>query len=94
MDQILALLVNFGPLVLMFLVLYLFMIKPQKKRDQQIREMRDSINVGDHIVTIGGVMGRVVAVRDDRITLETGADRVKIYFAKWAIQSKVDEVSE
>ena len=76
------------PFVLMFVLLYFFMIRPQKKRDKAIQNMRSSIEVGEYVTTIGGVIGRVVAVRKDQITIETGADRVKLHFAKWAIQTK------
>lgn len=94
MESMIALAATLGPFILMFGVLYLFMIRPQKKKDKAINNMRNAIEVGDHITTIGGVMGRVVAVRDDRITLETGADRNKLYFTKWAIQSKNDKAPQ
>lgn len=76
------------PMVLMFVALYFVMIRPQQKKERATQQMRNTLEVGDEVTTIGGIVGRVIAVRDDQITLETGADRVKLYFAKWAIQTK------
>ncbi len=90
MDPTLSMIINFAPFVLMIVALYFFMIRPQKKKEKATTDMRNAIEVGDYITTIGGIMGKVVAVRDDRITLETGADRNKLYFAKWAIQGKME----
>ena len=71
----------------MFALMYFFMIRPQKKRQKEEQEMRDSIQIGDEIVTIGGIMGRVVTVKDDSIVIETGTDRTKIKFLRSAIQT-------
>ncbi len=68
-------------------VFYFFMIKPEKKRKKQAQEMRDSVDVGDKITTIGGMVGRVVHVAGDKLTFETGEDRVRIEVAKWAVSS-------
>lgn len=94
MESLIAIAYQALPIVLMFVVLYFFMIKPQRKRDAETSKMRNEIKVGDYIQTIGGVIGRVVAVRENQITLETGADRVKLHFAKWAIQGKTDSPVE
>lgn len=83
--------VQFLPFILLFAVLYFFMVRPQKKREQKTQQMRNSIEVGEYVTTIGGIVGRVVAVRENQITIESGADRVKLHFAKWAIQSKQAE---
>ena len=76
-------------------IMYLFMIRPQKKRDKQQKDMRDSVEVGDGVTTIGGIVGRVVSIKEDTILLETGSDRAKLRFQKWAIQTveklKLDE---
>lgn len=74
-------------LVVMFAAMYFLMIRPQKKRQKEEQNMRDSIQIGDEITTIGGIMGRVVTVKDDSIVIETGADRTKLRFQKWAIQT-------
>ena len=79
--------VSFAPLILIFVVMYFFMIRPQKKREKQVQEMRSKIEVGDEIVTAGGIIGRVVSIRDDSVVMETGSDRSKIRIARWAIQT-------
>lgn len=61
-------------MVLLFGVMYFVMIRPQKKKQKEEQQMRDSIEVGDEITTIGGIVGRVVTVKDDSIIIETGAD--------------------
>ncbi|MCI8624201.1 MAG: preprotein translocase subunit YajC [Provencibacterium sp.] len=75
------------PLVLVFVVFYFLLIRPQKKRDKEVQKMRSSLEVGDEIVTSGGVIGRVVSLRDDTLIIETGSDRSKIRIARWAVQS-------
>ena len=74
-------------IVAMLAMLYFFMIRPENKRKKEAQNMRDSLTVGDVITTIGGIIGRVVAIKDDTFVLETGADRVKIRFTKNAISS-------
>jgi len=74
-------------MVVIFAVFYFLMIRPENKRKKKAQEMRDSITVGDKITTIGGMVGKVVHVTDDRITFETGEDRVRIEVTKWAISS-------
>jgi len=74
-------------LVLMFVLMYFIMIRPQKKRQKEEQRMRDDVRVGDQITTIGGIMGRVVTVREDSLVIETGADRNKITVKKWALQA-------
>ena len=59
----------------------------KKKKQKEEQNLRDSIQIGDEITTIGGIMGRVITVKDDSIVLETGADRVKMKFTRWAIQT-------
>lgn len=71
----------------LFVVMYFLMIRPQKKKQKEEQNMRDSIQIGDEITTIGGIMGRVVTVKEDSIVLETGADRVKMKMQRWAIQT-------
>ena len=75
-------------LVLMFGMLYFFMIRPENKRKKEAQNMRDSLAVGDEITTIGGITGTICAVKENTIVIETGADRVRIEFTKWAVSSK------
>ncbi len=77
-------------LVVMFGAMYFLMLRPQKKRQKEEQEMRDNVQIGDEVVTIGGICGRVITVKDDdTIVVETGADRAKVKFKKWAIQQNV-----
>ena len=77
----------FFTLGLMILLLYFMIYRPQKKQEKKDAAMRNSLEIGDQVTTIGGVIGRVVAIKDDTFVLETGSDRVKIRFAKTAIGS-------
>lgn len=75
----------FFTLGLMIVLLYFMIYRPQKKQEKKDAEMRKSLEIGDQVTTIGGVIGRVVAIKDDSFVLETGSDRVKIRFTKNAI---------
>lgn len=77
----------FFTLALMLVMLYFMIYRPQKKQEQKDAAMRSSLEIGDQVTTIGGVIGRVVAIKDDTFVLETGADRVKIRFTKNSISS-------
>lgn len=74
-------------MVVLFGGMYFLMIRPQKKQQKKDQEMRDSTQVGDEITTIGGIMGRVVTVKEDSLIIETGADRNKMKITRWAIQT-------
>lgn len=76
-------------MAVLFAAMYFFTIRPQKKQQKREQELRENTQVGDEIVTIGGVCGRVVAVKEDTITIETGSDRNKMIFKKYAIQLNV-----
>ena len=71
-------------LVAMFAVMYFVMIRPQKKKQKEEQSMRDNVQVGDEITTIGGIVGRVVTVKEDSLIIETGADRNKMKIMRWA----------
>jgi len=66
--------------------MYFFMIRPQKKQEKEANEMRNSLEIGDEIVTIGGIVGQVCSIKSDTITIVTGKDRTKIRFLKSAIR--------
>ena len=70
------------------------MIRPENKRKKQAQAMRDSLTVGDEITTIGGIIGTICAVKENTIVIETGADRVRIEFTKWAVSTKGAQTSE
>ncbi len=75
--------------------IYFFLIRPNSKKKKEEAQMRNNLEIGDEITTIGGIMGRIVAIKDDEdaIIIETGSDRVKMKFKKWCI-STVDTVKE
>ena len=75
------------PFALIFVVMYFLMIRPQKKRQKEEQKMRNSLRVGDELTTIGGIKGRVLSVKEDSFVMETGNDRTKMQFEKWAIQT-------
>ena len=74
-------------LVMMIAIFYFMLIRPENKRKKEAEQMRSSVKKGDKIVTIGGICGVVVDVKESRIVLETGADQVRIECVKWAISS-------
>ena len=81
-------------IVVMIGVMYFLLIRPENKKKKAAEEMRSSLKVGDEITTIGGIVGTVCAVKDKTIVLETGADRVRVEFTKWAISSKGTQSTE
>ena len=74
-------------IVAMIAVFYFLMIRPENKRKKEAEQMRSAVKTGDEIVTIGGIIGTVVNVKDEKIVVETSADQVRIELAKWAISS-------
>ena len=74
-------------LVAMLAIFYVMLIRPENKRKKEAEQMRASVKTGDKITTIGGIIGTVVNVEEDKIVIETSADQVRIEFAKWAISS-------
>ena len=74
-------------LVLLFVVFYFFLIRPENKKKKKLQEMRSALAVGDEITTIGGIIGKIVSIKDDTITFETGEDRVRMQVTKWAIST-------
>lgn len=74
-------------MVALFAVFYFLLIRPENKKKKKLEEMRRELQVGDEITTIGGMLGKVVAIKDDAVTFETGEDRVRIQVARWAISN-------
>ena len=74
-------------LVVMFGIFYFMLIRPEQKRKKEAEQTRNSLKTGDHVTTIGGITGVVVNVKEDKFVIETGADQVRIEFAKWAIST-------
>ena len=74
-------------MVVMIGVFYFLLIRPENKRKKEAENMRSSVKTGDQITTIGGIVGTVINVKDDKIVIETGADQVRLEMTKWAISS-------
>ena len=74
-------------LVAMLAIFYFMLIRPENKRKKEAEQMRSALKNGDKITTIGGIMGTVVNVKEDSFVIETGADQVRVEFAKWALSS-------
>jgi preprotein translocase subunit YajC len=74
-------------MAIMFGVFYFILIRPENKRKKEAEQTRKDTKVGDQVTTIGGIIGTVVNVKEDKFVMETGADQVRIEFAKWAISS-------
>ena len=75
------------PLVLMFVVFYFLLIRPQKKKDKKVKEMLAALKNGDRVCTIGGIYGTVDRLKDDTVTLLVGPEKTKLIMARWAIRS-------
>ena len=71
----------------MIAIFYFMMIRPENKRKKEAEQTRNSLKVGDQVTTIGGIIGTVVSVKDEKFVMETSADQVRIEFAKWAIST-------
>jgi len=74
-------------IVVMIGIFYFFMIRPESKKKKKLAEMRSALSAGDTITTIGGILGKVVSVDEEKVTFETSEDRVRIQVAKWAIST-------
>ncbi|MBE6593119.1 MAG: preprotein translocase subunit YajC [Ruminococcaceae bacterium] len=80
-------LVSIAIIVLMFVFLYFFMIRPQKKQERETNDMRNNLKVGDEITTIGGIIGKIVSIKEETVTIETGHDRAKIRILRSAVRN-------
>ncbi|MBE6611904.1 MAG: preprotein translocase subunit YajC [Ruminococcaceae bacterium] len=74
-------------IVVMIAVFYFFMYRPQKKQEREVNEMRNSLQVGDEITTIGGIIGKVISIKEETVMIETGRDGTKIRILRSAIKS-------
>lgn len=81
-----SMLTMFLPMLFLLGAMYFIMIRPQNKKEKALQSMRNSLEIGDNVVTIGGIVGRVVALKDDTVVLETGTERNKVRFKRWAVQ--------
>ena len=81
-------------MVVLIALMYFMMIRPQKKRQKEEQEMRSSLEIGDEIITIGGIVGRVVTIREEDLIIETGADRNKMRIQRWAVNTNVTKTEQ
>ena len=89
----LAMLIQFAPLIIVFVVFYFLLIRPQRKREKETNNMRANLEVGDVITTNGGIIGTIRQIKDDNLVIETGAANVRITIARWAVGSKEEKIS-
>ena len=82
------------PYIVVIGAFYFFLIRPQKKKEKATQEMRNSINEGTEVVTIGGIYGKVVNAKEDILTIEVGADKVKLKVARWAIGKVISSTED
>jgi preprotein translocase subunit YajC len=87
-------LIQLMPLVLLIFIMYFLLIRPQKKREKTISQMRNSIKVGDEIITIGGICAKVLKIKEEKLTVEVGADKTKFEIMRWAVSKVVNENEE
>ena len=87
-----ALVTTFLPLVLIFVVFWFMLIRPQRKKDKAVKEMLNNLKAGDRVCTIGGIYGTIVGLKDDTVTLSVGKDNLSMVVARWGIRS-VEEVT-
>ena len=84
--------VQLVPMILIFVVFYFVLIRPQRKKDKEAKAMLDNLKVGDRICTIGGIYGTIVKIKDDVLTVEVGEQKTQLGFARWAIRN-VEQLS-
>ena len=84
--------VQFVPMILIFVVFYFVLIRPQRKKDKEAKAMLDNLKVGDRICTMGGIYGTIVKIKDDVLTVEVGEQKTQMVFARWAIRN-VEQLS-
>ncbi|MGI5898855.1 MAG: preprotein translocase subunit YajC [Christensenellales bacterium] len=81
-------------LILMIVVFYFVLIRPQQKKDKAVKKMLSELKVGDRITTIGGIFGRIKTVKEDVLTIEVGADKTEMVVARWAVRSVEESSAE
>ena len=79
------------PLIILLAIMYFLLIRPQKKREKEINAMRKGVQVGDEIITIGGICGKSVKTKEESLVIQVGADKVKFEIMRWAVSRVVEE---
>ena len=93
-NDLMLMLVQFGPLILLFGLMYVILILPQKKKEKKARQLIEQAIVGDKVVSIGGITGKIINIKDDEFTIESGNERTKLTVKKWAIKEVDKPISE
>ena len=91
-SQIIVMLVQMLPMILIFVVFYFMLIRPQRKKDKEAKQMLANLKVGDRVCTIGGIYGTIVRIKDDVLTIEVGEQKNQLVVARWAIRN-VEQLS-
>ena len=84
-NMLLTLATTILPIALMVVIFYFLLIRPEKKRSKKMKEMLDNLQVADEVVTTGGIIGRVLSVKEDTVLIETGSDRTRLRVLKSCI---------
>ena len=84
--------VQFLPMILIFIIFYFMLIRPQRKKDKEAKQMLENLKVGDRICTIGGIYGTIVRIKDQVLTIEVGEQKTQMMIARWAVRS-VEQLS-
>ena len=82
------------PFAAIIVVFYFLLIRPESKRKKATAKMRSELIIGDEVTTVGGMIGKIVNIKDDEITIESGADKVRVKFVRWAISGKGQQATE
>ena len=94
MNNTSAMFMQLLPLLLLIPIMWFLLIRPQRKKDKETNKMRSGIKVGDEIVTIGGICGKVVKTKEESLVIQVGADRVKFEIMRWAVSKVVEETEK
>ena len=84
--------VQFLPMILIFVIFYFMLIRPQRKKDKEAKQMLENLKVGDRICTIGGIYGTIVRIKDQVLTIEVGEQKTQMMIARWAVRN-VEQLS-
>ena len=85
-----SMLIMFVPMIA---IIYFFMIRPESKRKKKAQQLRNELVVGDEVTTIGGIVGRIISIKDDDVIVETGHDKSQVKVKNWAISSRDEKIS-
>ena len=91
---LLGTLISLLPMILIFVIFYFMLIRPQRKKEKKVQEMLNALKVCDRVSTIGGIYGTITSIKDDTLELSVGRDNVKLIFARWAIRQVEDVAIE